>query len=433
MLEIIQLGYGSKVLQVAISGRNFLGTLLPRTHCPTRSPIDLLEKALEEPIEMEPFEQVSRSGKTVVILVSGKDRITRGDIFMPHLVQKLIQAGIRKQDITVIIATGTHERFTEEDSAVILGTNFDRDIRVVGHNCMDKENLVYLGRTSSGNAVEVNRVAHEADIKILTGRITHHYFAGFTGGRKAVLPGISGYETILHNHKLVMSGKGACATPEAPARNVFARNGNLERNPVHRDMLEAAALFEPSFLINTVVNIKHELTHVYAGHPVFAHEEGCEIVSHLFTVPFKERAELAITSCGGYPYDISFMQAIKTLMNIHSCVVDGGFFILLADCPQGIKEGFLQWAAVPSLQELADAVKTQYNLTGHNSYLLKAILNRIRVILVSRCPKEQVKHLGFIPASHLEEGKKIALEGLGKSNPSTYVIPFGNVTVVEEL
>jgi nickel-dependent lactate racemase len=426
MFANIRLGYGSEVIQIEVSKRNFLGILLPRSVPPAHTPDFLVEKALQEPIETEPFSTLAKSRRTAVILVSGKDRVTRGDIFMPLLIRELLRAGIRKQDITVIIATGTHERFTTQDMAIILGPHFDREIRVLGHDCMDKENHVYLGKTSFGNAIEVNRLAYEADIKILTGRITHHYFAGFTGGRKAVLPGVSGYETILYNHKLVMSGD------EAQPRNILARNGCLEGNPVHLDMLEAAALFRPSFLVNTVVNLNHELTHVYAGHPVSAHIMGCRLVDNLFKVPFKEKAELAIASCGGHPYDISFMQALKTLMNTHTCVADGGVFILLAACPQGIKEGFLRWAKFSSLPELAKAVKDRYDLTGHNSYLLKEILQRIRVILISRCPQDHVRLLGFRPATHLEEAKKLALEQLGNSNPSTYVIPFGNVTVVEQ-
>jgi nickel-dependent lactate racemase len=427
MFEIIRFGYGSEVVQTEVPKRNFLGFLLPRSISPAHPPDFLVEKALQKPIEREPLSESAKSGRTAVILVSGKDRVTRGDIFMPLLIRELLRAGIRKQDITVIIATGTHERFTTEDMDIILGPHFDKEIRVMGHDCMNKENHVYLGKTSFGNAIEVNRLAYEADIKILTGRITHHYFAGFTGGRKAVLPGVSGYETILHNHKLVMSGD------EVQPRNILARNGCLEGNPVHLDMLEAAALFRPSFLVNTLVNLNHELTHVYAGHPVSAHIMGCRQVDNLFKVPFKEKAELAMASCGGHPYDISFMQALKTLMNTHTCVADGGVFILLAACPQGIKEGFLRWARFSSLPELAKAVKTQYDLTGHNSYLLKEILKRIQVILISRCPKDQVELLGFIPATHLEEAKKLALEKLGKSNPSTYVIPFGNVTVVEQV
>lgn len=433
MMEIFHLGYGSETVQVAISKRDLLGTLLPQFVSSLYPPYFLVSKALEEPIEMDPLSYLARSGKTVVILVSGKDRVTRGDIFMPLLIQELTRAGIRKQDITVIIATGTHERFTPEDLVVILGPHFDKEIRVIGHDCMDKENLIQLGRTSFGNLVEVSKLAYEADIKILTGRITHHYFAGFTGGRKAVLPGVSSYDTILFNHKLVMSGEGSHSAPGAPARNILARNGNLEGNPVHLDMLEAATLFRPNFIVNTVLNTKHELIHVYSGHPILAHEAGCKMVEKLFKVSFKEKAELAIASCGGHPYDISFMQAIKTLMNIHTCVADGGFFILLAACPQGIKEGFLHWTKFQSLPELAKAVKHQYNLTGHNSYLLREILNRIQVILVSQCSKDQVEQLGFIPAAHFEEGKKLALEKLGKSNPSTYVIPFGNITFAENI
>jgi nickel-dependent lactate racemase len=209
------------------------------------------------------------------------------------------------------------------------------------------------------------------------------------------------------------------------------RNGNLAGNPVHLEMVEAAALFQPSFVVNTVLNTDHDLTHVCAGGWHAAHVEGCRVVAGLFERQTGRQADLAVGSCGGDPYDCSFIQALKTLMNTHRCVADGGTYLLLAACPEGIKKGFLDWPPELSLPALAGAVRAHYNLSGHNTYLLREILGRIRVVLVSTCAREAVARMGFVAASTPEEGLRLALEG-APEQPDTYVIPYGNITVVNE-
>jgi lactate racemase len=419
----VELRYGAERVRAPLGRAALLGVLRPAPMEALDDPAAAVQQALEDPIASTPLADLARGARTAVILVSGRDRVTRADAFMPPLLRTLSRAGVRADRITVIVATGTHVPFARADLARIAGPSLDPRIGVVGHDCMDSAGLVLLGETSFGNQVRLNRLAHAADVKILTGRITHHYFAGFTGGRKAVLPGIAGFDTITRNHALVMTGNGRRAVHAA------AENGRLDGNPVHLDMLEGARLFAPTFTINTVVDAQHRVTGVVAGEMAAAHHAGCRVVDEHFRVRVSRPAELVLASCGGDPYDVSFMQALKAIFNSHAAVADGGALLLLAACPEGIKDGFLRWTAVPGLADLAAAVRARYDLTGHNSYLLREVLQRIRVVLVSRCAAQDVQQLGLIPASRLEHGWQLALRAIGTERPSTWVIPHGNITV----
>jgi nickel-dependent lactate racemase len=419
------LGYGSRRLSLDGLPGVCRRVLAPSAARPRRGPADMVEAALDAPIASPPLLDLARGARTAAILVSGKDRVTRADVFLPILLRRLREAGVRPADVTVYMATGTHVRFSPEDRAAVFGEGLPAEVRVVAHDCKDRDGLVRIGASRFGSEIQVSRAAYEADVKILTGRITHHYFAGFTAGRKAVLPGVSGLETIQRNHRLVLSGPGD--DPRHPG----ARSGRLEGNPVHEEMLEAAALFRPTFLLNTVLNTDHELTHVFAGHPVAAHEAGCRAVADLFSIDVGEPARFVIASAGGDPYDCSFMQALKTVMHAAPCVADGGGLLLLARCPEGILPAFLRWDRSLALPELGREVLRNYNLTGHNTYLLRSVLERIHVALVSECPPAQVAELGLAPAPSLEEGFRLLGERIGETAPAWDAVPYGNVTALE--
>lgn len=422
----MELRYGSERLRLPLHDGEPIAVLAPHTAAVVKDALGHVEQALRCPIDSPPLEELARSARDAVILVSGADRVTRADLFMPPLLGALRRGGLPPERTRILVATGTHVPFTPADLQRVTGFAPPCPVAIEGHDCKDAAGLVEIGRTSSGNVIRVNRRAYEADLKILTGRITHHYFAGFTGGRKAVLPGVCAYETIAFNHKMVLSGIG-----DRPI-HAGARNGCLSDNPVHLDMVEATRLFRPSFLVNTVLNPAHELLGVFAGDVFAAHRAGCRLVEDVFALRTPSHYDLAIASCGGDPYDVSFIQAIKTLFNCHRAVRDDGVFLLLAACPQGIRDGFLRWTEHKELSQLAAAVRDNYNLTGHNYYLLREVLHRIRVVLVSQCPPQDVEGLGFVAASSLADGLRRARGILGRAEPQTSAIPFGNITVLTE-
>jgi nickel-dependent lactate racemase len=421
----VQLGYARSSTTIPLEDVEFLATLAPRPFERTATGEEAVDQALQRPLGTPPLEDLARGARTAAILVSGKDRVTRADLFMPPLLRTLARAGISSADIRIVVATGTHVPYCEADLIRIAGGNLDPRIEVIGHDCMLSERLVSIGRSSFGSDISVFVPAYEADLRILTGRITHHYFAGFTAGRKAVLPGVCGFETIVRNHALVMSGNGARAVPRAVG------NGKLDGNPVHLEMLEAARMFGPAFVLNTVLDARHGLGGVFAGELEQAHLAGCRLVDAHCRVDVDEPAPIVFASCGGEPYDISFMQALKTIFNCHEAVTDGGVLVVFAECPQGIRDGFLGWTGYATRADLAAAVRARYDLTGHNSYLLREVTDRIRVVLVSSCPRGDIERLRLVPAADVMEARRRALALIGMARPRAYAVPYGNTTVVE--
>jgi lactate racemase len=423
----MELRYGcERVSLPLVDSSLFMGTLTPRAAPPLTDPLAHVEQALHAPLDSPSLQELARSARSAVILVSGADRVTRADLFVPPVLAALRRGGLPPERTRILVATGTHVPFSHTDLERVTGYAASCPVAVEGHNGKDPTGLIEIGRTSSGNVIRVNRRAYETDLKILTGRITHHYFAGFTGGRKAVLPGASAFETIIFNHRMVLSGAGERLVHPG------TRNGCLDDNPIHLDMVEAARLFRPSFLVNMVLDSSHAPVGVFTGDPFTAHRAGCRLVEELFALRIPSRVDLAVASCGGDPYDISFIQAIKTLFNCHQVVSDGGVFLLLAACPQGIKDGFLHWTKYQPFPQLAEAVRTNYNLTAHNYCLLREVLQRIRVVFVSQCSPEPLEQLGFIPAASPTQGWERALATLGRSKPTACAIPFGNITVLTE-
>ena len=416
--NVIRLRYGLREVDIPLGTDSPVRLCVPRHSAAVPSVEDAIRAALRVPIGSPSLREIAQGGRTAAILISARDRVTRSDVFTSILADELNVAGIPDSGIRVFLATGTHQKQTEADIKSLLGPQAFARLRVVHHDPRDEDNLVHLGVTSFGTPVFVNRAVYESDVKILTGRIAHHYFAGFSGGRKAVAPGVSGFRTILANHKRVMHPDGGGIHPGVEA-------GVLTGNPVHEDLVEIADFARPSFCLNTVLNTEHEITHIFAGHYRAAHEAGCRTVESLFRVRLDSPAEWAVASCGGWPYDMSFMQVIKTIVAASRAVADGGTLVVLGECERGLEPGFLEWFRYGSLADLNRAVLEQYNLKGHNTYWVKEIQARIRIVLVSRLPPADVAAMGFEP----EDDPVKAVTGrftLNGSDP--LIVPFGNIT-----
>jgi nickel-dependent lactate racemase len=420
----VRLKYGSNEIDVPISKGRWLGECVPQHAGGLDAPDDAIRSSLRSPIGSPALRDIARGGRTAAILISARDRVTGSERFVKLIADELNAARIPDDAIRVYLATGTHLRQTEEDIRGLLGDECRERLAVVHHDPRDAANLVDLGTTSLGTPIAINRGVYESDVKILTGRIAHHYFAGFSGGRKAIAPGVAGFDTILSNHRRVMAGDGSGRNPNAAA-------GALVNNPVHIDMLEIARAAAPSFCVNTVLNVDHEITHVFAGDYHLAHERGCALVERMFRVRPPSRAEIVVASCGGWPYDISFMQVIKTIVSAADAVADGGVLVVLGQCARGLEAGFLDWFAYASLDDLRQAVLARYNLKGHNSYWIREIQERIRIVLMSDLPPDDVAVLGLVPATDPSAAMRTAYE-LACADPSILVVPHGNTTVFSE-
>ncbi|MDI6793724.1 MAG: nickel-dependent lactate racemase [bacterium] len=355
---------------------------------------------------------------SVAIIVSDITRKSKSEIFIPLLLDELNRIGIRDEDAFIVFATGTHRAQTKEEHRRLMGEAYDR-VRAYDHDCRGE--VVYLGITSRGTRVSLNRRVVEADRIILTGVISYHYYAGFTGGRKSLLPGVAGISTIQDNHRLALN-------PEE-GKNPKAATGILKGNPVHEDMMEAARMLQPDFLLNLILDGDSEVIDIFSGDFIEAHEAGCRAVEAAFGCPISTRADLVIVSTGGYPKDISYFQAHKALDNAFHAVREEGVIILLAECREGIgPPRFLDWLEIGSMERIEDRLRDNFEVVGHNVYanLLKA--SKVKIILVSEGLSPEIsRKMDFIPADNMETALKTASCLLGQS-PAVYILPQGSST-----
>ena len=377
-----------------------------------------ISQALAAPLGTPPLEQIVKPGERVVIVTSDITRYTGSEIYLPILVEELNRCGIPDKDIEVIIALGIHRKQTADEHRKILGPIFGR-IAVHDHECDDPRQLVDLGRTSSGLPVQINRRVMEADRVIVTGTVALHYFAGFGGGRKSLVPGVASRETCMATHFAIFN------PPETGGRTPLARAANLEGNPVHQAILEAARMITPDFLLNTVLTADKRIAAVFCGDLEAAHLAGCRLAAELYTVPLEQPVDLAIVSCGGHPKDINFIQSHKALDYSVQAVKPGGTVILLAACPDGFgNPTFFDWFNFEDLDIFEKALRERYEINGQTALATLTKARTWRVILVSGFSRQQTERMGMEKAEDLDAALRMAYERL-PDNPDIVVIPDG--------
>lgn len=408
----MKLKYGSATFNFDLPTERIAGVIEPLPVNFDTPPADIINAALDScTAVISSFKQ----GERVVIVTSDITRYTGSEIYLPLLVDRLNGYGISDSNIEVLIALGIHRKQTADEHKKILGTLFGR-VRVYDHEC-DAPDLVYTGTTSNGIEVSINRRAAEADHLILTGTIGFHYFAGFGGGRKSVLPGIASRKACMASHFALLN------KDEGSGKNPLAVAGNLDGNPVHLAMAEACALTKPSFILNTVLTPDKVIMALFAGDWREAHEEGCRYYRDKFTNQIKEKADLVIASCGGFPKDINLIQAHKSMEYASRALKDDGVMILLAECRDGFGNAtFFDWFRYKNLNDFEAALRAGYEINGQTAYSVLQKSQRFRIILVSKFSAEQVKKMGLIPASDLNEALDLA-EKMLPYNWCCYLMP----------
>jgi nickel-dependent lactate racemase len=421
-LAQFSLGFGSTFLEFKINSARILGILQPKSVPQHSSPENIVSKALRNQVASGIVEKLFPSGVKTLIVVPDKTRRCGAAVFLPILIDYLKQAGIQDADIEIILATGSHVGHTVAQREKIIGKELFRRIAVCDHDCRDDENLTYLGETKFGTPVYINRNLVNGRKVIVTGTAGHHYFAGFGGGPKMINPGCAGYETVRRNHALTINSQTGWLHPQC-------RGGVLEGNPVQEDIRDSLRFLRADFLFETVLNDRGEIVAAFAGDLLEAHQKACNLVDTLYKVPISEPADLVVMSCGGYPKDINFIQAHKSLHNAFYAVKPDGVILVLAECREGIGSStFLEWFNFDNDDEFRDNLKRNYQLNGTTALALKMKTHTTRVILVSNLPDELVKKLGMHPASNLREGWKLAQSMLPK-NFSCYVVPNASLTL----
>jgi len=412
------LPYGKTEVCARIPTRNFLGSIEPKEKSGVADSRTEIERALSQPIGTKRLKEMAKAGDKVAIVVDDATRATPSYLMILPLLDELNEAGVKDEDVTVIFGCGSHRPVNPEEKEKLIGKEALERVQAINHDC-DAEDQVFLGKTSHGTKVSVNKVFAEADVKILAGDINLHYYAGYGGGRKGVLPAVSSAETIQNNHALLLHPK--------------ATTGVLDENPVHEDMMEAAKLAKVNFILNIVTNSKKELVKAFAGDLEQAFLEGTKLVDEMYKVPIEKRANIVVVSSGGHPHDINFYQASKGIHNALEAVKRRGVIILAAECPEGPgNEAFCEWMEkFTDLKRIEKEIRKRFVLGGHKAYYLTKALQKAIIILVSVMPEcYAVNTFKLRTANAMNDALRDAFEITGK-NAKVYVMPYGGSTLPE--
>ena len=412
-MPTIELGYGRSTIAFDYDGERF-EVLAPNDT--SSSPLSDVEigAALDAPIDSSPLEELITAGNSVLIVVSDATRATGSAQIVNLLVRRLIQNGIQPSDMAIIFATGIHRAVRAEERAELLTPFIAQRIRTIDHDAYDTAQLTEIGITDDGTRVKVNRALKEFDKVILTGAVGFHYFAGFSGGRKSICPGLASAQTIEASHMLALDF-------ERGGRRAGVGTGLLRGNAVSEACERVAAVIDPAFLINAIVDRRGRTEKIFAGHWRSAHARACEnyLASHSAQIP--EKRELVIVSGGGAPYDINLIQAHKALDMAAAACADGGTIVLLADCADGLgRSDFLKWFAAADSSALETRLRKAYEVNGQTAWSLLSKAERFRVHLVSKLPDGDVRKMRMNPVSSIDE----ALSDVG-SDVKGYVMPRG--------
>lgn len=395
---------------------------------PQRTVREHIEYALDHPIGAGPIEEAVQAGDKVCILISDVTRRwQQPSTYLPILVERLNRAGIPDEDILILCATGTHRRQTEEEHISLVGKDLYHRIRFLDHQCDDKEHLTYMGTTSRGTPVWLNSYAMACDKIILTGGVVYHFLAGFGGGRKSVVPGIAGRETINTNHNNALNhGLGSGSNPRVC-------NGNMgEDNPFHSDLMECAAFAKPAYLLNVIVDDNYQIVGAFAGDWREAHKAAAKVVEQLDGVSIPRRAPLVIASAGGFPKDINLYQTSKTLSNALAAVAPGGTMILLSQCREGFGDPDCeaQICAYDTMEEREKALRADFSIGGFVGFLFAETSENYHLILVTDIPKERFGRTKIQVAQTLDEAMALAAQWNDGSldGVETVLMPYGGST-----
>ena len=403
-------------------GRSFLATQIDERRlaailAPTRSrpqPGDrLVREALQRPIGSPRLQEIARPGQEVAIVTSDLTRPCPSARLLPPVLKELEAAGIGPAAVTVVVALGLHRPMSTSELTTAVGEEFISRTQVINH---DVDQTVRVGVTSAGTPVDILRSVVQADLRICLGNIDLHWFAGFSGGSKALFPGCAGEEGVAANHSM-MTSQGASA-------------GRLEGNPVRSDLEEAASLVGIDFILNVIVDGEHHIIGAVAGGAVAAHRQGAQLAARRSVVPLPEAADVVLVSAGGYPKDINLYQAQKALDNARHALRPGGIIILVAECREGFgNETFEQWMReATSPDACLHRIQQEFVLGGHKAAGVARVMQEAQVYLVSALSPSAVAQCGLTPFSTVDDALATAFGTLG---PAARVVamPQGGSTL----
>jgi nickel-dependent lactate racemase len=392
------LNFGRERFRLSIEDGNFLGSLKPNIQNIQIDEKHIINSALLNPIKSTLLKNFIKKNEKVLIVIPDKTRLSRLKIVMPVLLNEIKQIGVEQERIGIIFANGSHLPQTEEDKITLIGKKKYISYKIFEHNAFDFEQMYYFGKTSFGTPIYLNKIIKEYDKIITIAAVSHHYFAGFGGGAKMILPGLAHHSTIKVNHK-----RSICKNK----LNDKCKSGELKGNPIYEDLSQVVKYCPPIFSINLVLNEKGKIILAKTGNIIEAHKKITNDLNKLYRIKIDELADLVICSCGGYPKDINIIQTHKTIYNAFQAVKKGGVIICFAECIDGIgSDTLLKWFDVCG--EKLKNLESNYTLNTQTAVSIQDKSKQVKIILISKLKKTLVKKMNLVPASNFEEAIKIA-------------------------
>ena len=387
--------------------------LLPKTCLAVESETAEIKRALAHPIESKSLADLVKPGEKVVIVTSDVTRPVPSWLILPCLLEELGKAGIPDKDVTVVFGLGSHRPMTEEEKRRLASDAVYERVACIDS---DPDDCIHMGTCRNGTSVDIFRTVAEADRRILVGNVEYHYFAGYSGGMKAIMPGVASRESIQSNHKnMIRPG---------------SYSGNLEGNPVREDIEEVAQFCPVDFILNVALDDHKQVAFAAAGHPVAAHRAACHFLDTIYKIKIEEPADLVIVSTGGYPKDINLYQAQKSIDNAKHAVRKGGIILVAASCEEGYgSETFGKWIKnYDTPEERIAAIHEHFELGGHKSAALALVQQNCTIYLVTDMDDALVTKANMVPFHDLQAAVDAAIEKLG-NGCRTYIIPIGGSTL----
>jgi len=409
----VQLGIGTRTEEVDIPDKNLMEILLPNKVEHELTGADEVRRALASPVGSPRLRDIVKPGEKIVVVTSDITRPMPTYTVMPVLLDELYSAGVKPEDITLVFALGSHRCHTEEEKQHIAGERAYKEIRCIDGDVND---CVHIGTTSSGTPVDIVRPVAEADRRICLGNIEYHYFAGYSGGAKAIMPGVSTSAAIQANHSMMVDER--------------AHAGNITDNPVRKDIEEATSLVGVDFILNVVLDEHKQIVKAVAGDVTKAHREGCAFLDTMYQKKIRERADIVIVSQGGAPKDLNLYQTQKALDNAKHAVKDGGTIILIGSCKEGLgNKVFEEWITqAKEPRDLITRVKADFKLGGHKAAAIAMVMEHAEICLVSDMDPEFVKTIFMVPYDSVQSAFNHAMDKHGK-DATVIVMPYGGSTL----
>ena len=409
----LEFGYGKTVQTVEVPEKNLMAVLTSNPMDHERRGEEAVRWALEHPIGSPRLRELAKPGQKVVIVTSDISRPLPSYDVLPSVLDELYAAGVRREDITVVLALGSHRHHTEEEQRRLVGERCWSEVRVEDST---PEDCVSLGVTSRGTPVDISRTVAEADFRVCLGNIEFHYFAGYSGGAKAIMPGCSTPEAIQRNHSMMVS-EDACA-------------GRLAGNPIRLDIEEAVTFCPVDFIVNAVLDEHKHIVYAVAGDVTKAHREGCAYLDRMYRKPIPRRADIVLVSQGGAPKDANLYQTQKALDNAKHAVKKGGTIIVIGACNEGLGSAkFEEWLTQsPSAHSMVERIGRDFQLGGHKAAAIGMVLENARIDLVSEMEDDFVRSIFLNPQPSAQAAFDAAMERYG-ADATVIAMPFGGATL----